>query len=66
MSDKKSNQCKSNKKSNKSKIKCYQCEFYSHENDYCVERDIKNCTRQKNADFAKCDDFLIREDLVMF
>lgn len=58
-------QKKSNKK-NKCKIKCRNCQFYDREGDYCTERDIDNCTKQTNVNFSKCEDYLIREDLVMF
>lgn len=66
MSDKKSTQKKSNKKNNKCKIKCRTCQFYDYEEDYCMERDIENCTRQTNVNFSKCDDYLVKESLVMF
>lgn len=59
-------QKKSNKKNSKRKIKCYQCEFYSYDDDYCTEREIENCTRQNNINFAKCDNYLVRSNLVMF
>lgn len=63
MSDK---QKKSNKKNDKKKIKCKTCQFYDYEDDYCTERDIENCTRQSNINFSKCDEFLIKDKLVMF
>ena len=66
MSDKKSTQKKSNKKNDKRRIKCRQCEFYNYDDDYCMERDIENCSRQTNVNFSKCDNFLVRENLVMF
>lgn len=59
-------QKKSNKKNDKKKIKCRQCQFYDYEMDYCTERDIENCTRQSNVNFSKCDDFLIQDRLIMF
>ena len=62
MSDKK----RSNKKNDKRKIKCKTCQFYDHEGDYCMERDIENCSRQTNVNFSKCGNYLIRENLVMF
>lgn len=65
MSDKKT-QRKSNKKNSKCKIKCRTCQFYDYEEDYCMERDIENCTRQTNVNFSKCDDYLVRDNLVMF
>ena len=66
MSDKKSSQKKSNKKNEKRKIKCKTCQFYDYEGDYCTERDIESCTRQTNVNFSKCDDYLVKESLVMF
>ena len=66
MSDKKSSQKKSHKKNDKRKMKCNTCEFYDHEDDYCMERDIENCSRQTNVNFSKCDNYLVKESLVMF
>ena len=65
MSDKKTTQKRSNNK-NKCKIKCRTCQFYDHEDDYCTERDIEYCTKQTNVNFSKCNDYLVRENLVMF
>ena len=65
MSDKKSIQKKLNK-NNKSHTKCKNCQFYDRKNDYCTEKDIKNCSKQTNINFSKCDSYLIRENLVMF
>ena len=62
MSDKK----RSNKKNDQRKIKCRQCQFYDYETDYCMERDIENCSRKNNVNFSKCEDFLINDRLVMF
>ena len=62
MSDKK----RSNKKNDQRKIKCRQCEFYNCDDDYCMERDIENCSRQTNVNFSKCDSFLVKEKLIMF
>lgn len=59
-------QKKSNKKNNKCKIKCRTCQFYDYEEDYCMEKDIENCTRQTNINFSKCDGYLVKESLVMF
>lgn len=66
MSEKKSSQKKSGKKNDKRKIKCRNCQFYDYEMDYCMERDIDNCSRQTNVNFSKCEDFLIQDRLVMF
>ena len=65
MSEKKT-QKKPNNKKNKCKIKCRTCQFYDFEEDYCMERDIDSCTKQTNVNFSKCEDFLVRENLVMF
>lgn len=62
MSDKK----RSNKKNDQRKIKCRQCEFYNYDDDYCMERDIENCSRQTNINFSKCNSFLVKEKLTMF
>lgn len=57
---------KKSKKNRKGKIKCKQCEFYDKLNDYCLKKEIENCTMQIHTDFSSCNDFLIREDLIMF
>lgn len=54
------------KKAKKCKIKCAQCEFYDAPFDYCSQREIENCTMQAHINFSSCEDFLIREDLIMF
>lgn len=56
----------SNKKNDKRKLKCSQCEFYNCDDDYCMERDIENCSRQTNINFSKCNSFLVKEKLIMF
>lgn len=66
MSDNKRTQKESNKKNLKRKIKCKTCQFYDHDGDYCTERDIENCSRQTNVNFSKCDDYLVKDSLVMF
>jgi hypothetical protein len=58
---------KTQKKSNKKcKIKCQTCQFYISEDDYCSEKDIEYCTKQTNMNFSKCDNYLVKENLVMF
>lgn len=54
------------KKSNKCKIQCCTCQFYIPEDDYCTEKDIEYCTKQTNVDFSKCDNYLIKESLIMY
>ena len=56
---------KEKKKSKKRNIKCIKCNFYDKEYDYCEKKDIENCS-QEHTDFSKCDEYLVREDLVMF
>lgn len=53
-------------KSKKCKLKCCTCEFYDTPLDYCSERDIENCSKQMHTDFSTCEDYLIKESLVMF
>ena len=57
---------KKGKKNKKCRIKCNQCEFYDVPMDYCSEKDIENCSMQKNTSFSSCDSFLVREDLAFF
>lgn len=57
---------KPKKKSKKCSIKCGTCEFYDAPFDYCTQKEIEECSKQAHADFSSCEDYLIREDLVMF
>jgi hypothetical protein len=60
------NHKKKSKKNKKCKIKCATCEFYDAPLDYCSQKEIEKCTMQAHINFSSCDEFLIREDLVMF
>ena len=64
MSDNK--ESKKYKKSKKCKIKCATCEFYDAPLDYCSKKEIENCTMQAHNNFSSCEDYLIRERLVMY
>lgn len=57
---------KKQKKNKKNKIKCSTCEFYDAPLDYCSKNEIEDCSEQERSNFSKCEDYLIREDLVMF
>ena len=57
---------KKSKKTKKCKIKCTTCEFYDAPLDYCSQREIEDCTKQAHTNFSSCDEYLVREDLVMF
>lgn len=52
--------------SKKCSVKCNTCEYYEKETDYCIAKQIENCTKQPNTDFSQCDDYLVKESLVMF
>lgn len=54
------------KKSKKCNIKCATCEYYSKDTDFCEAKEIENCSKQVNTDFAQCSDYLVSEKLVMF
>ena len=60
------NQKKKPKKAKKCRIKCSTCEFYDAPIDYCSQRDIEDCTKQAHTNFSSCEDYLVRENLVMF
>ena len=60
------NSKKKSKKTKKHKIKCNTCEFYDVPYDYCTQKGIEDCSKQTHINFSSCEDFLIREDLVMF
>lgn len=50
----------------KCNFKCRTCENYIVETDYCKEKEIEDCSRHVNTDFSVCEDYLIRENLIMF
>lgn len=54
------------KKAKKCSLKCKTCEHYSRETDFCKEKEIEGCSKQVQTDFSTCEDYLIREKLVMF
>lgn len=60
------NNAKKKKKSKKCKIKCLTCEYYDAPFDYCSEKDIENCSEQSRSNFSSCEDYLVKESLVMF
>lgn len=64
MSENKSN--KKSKRVKKCKIKCNTCEFYDVPLDYCSQKEIEECSKQAHINFSSCEDYLVREDLVMF
>ena len=53
-------------KPKKCNIKCATCEYYSKNTDFCTKKEIENCTKQSNTDFAQCSDYLVDSRLVMF
>ena len=57
---------KKSKKAKKCKIKCNTCEFYDAPLDYCSQKEIEECSRQAHINFSSCEDYLVREDLIMF
>ena len=60
------NKGKKSKKNKKCKIRCKTCEFYDTPTDYCSQKEIENCTMQTHINFSSCDEYLIRENLVMY
>ena len=56
----------SDNKTKKCNFKCNTREHYDNFADYCREKKIKDCSKQVHTDFSQCEDFLIREKLVMF
>ena len=53
-------------KKKKCDFKCKTCHNYDKDTDFCVEKEIAECSKQVHTDFSTCEDYLIREDLVMF
>lgn len=64
MSENKSNKHKGKVK--KCKIKCRTCEFYDAPFDYCTKKEIEDCSSQTNINFSSCEEYLVKEELVMF
>ena len=60
------NNTKKSKKSKKCKIKCKTCEFYDTPLDYCSQKGIEDCSKQVQTDFSSCQDYLVRENLIMY
>lgn len=54
------------KKPKKCAIKCETCQFYDKLLDFCVEKEIEDCSKQVNTDFSQCGDYLVSDKLVMF
>lgn len=59
------NECKENKKK-KCAFKCSTCHNYDRNLDFCLEKNIEECSKQSHINFSSCEDYLIRENLVMF
>ena len=57
---------KKSKKNKKHKIKCSTCEFYDAPIDYCSQREIEECSKQAHTNFSSCDDYLVKESLIMY
>ena len=57
---------KTSKKKSKCGSKCKTCEFYDKPTDFCEARMIKNCSKQKNANFSNCEDYLTKKSLIMY
>lgn len=53
-------------KNKKCNLKCCTCEHYDKKSDFCKEKEIDNCSKQVNTDFSQCNDYLVKESLVMF
>lgn len=53
-------------KEKKCNFKCSTCEHYDKPTDFCVEKEIENCSKAAHTDFSTCDSYLINSKLVMF
>lgn len=51
------------KKKSKPLCKCMKCQFYDKENDACPTKDVKECSKKG---IEECDNFLVKDKLVMF
>ena len=54
------------KKNKKHKIKCGTCEFYDAPIDYCSRKEIEECSKQTHINFSSCDEYLVKEHLIMY
>ena len=53
-------------KDRKCNLKCCTCEHYDKQVDFCKEKEIEDCSKQVNTDFSQCENYLVKESLVMF
>ena len=53
-------------KTKKCNLKCTTCVNYNKKIDFCEEKEIENCSKQRKIDFSQCDSYLIREELIHF
>ena len=51
---------------NKCDYKCSMCQHYAKEYDFCKEKNIEECSKKAPTEFTTCNDYLIRDDLIMF
>jgi hypothetical protein len=47
----------------KNNCKCSQCQFFNKENDSCEMKNIKDFSKNE---ITECDDFLVKDKLIMF
>ena len=53
-------------KEKKCSFKCSTCEHYDKPTDFCVEKEIENCSKAAHTDFSTCDSYLVKENLIYF
>ena len=51
---------------NKCSLKCLRCQFYSKTHDYCVEKEIEQCSKKSLSEFSNCESYLINDKLILF
>lgn len=55
-----------NEKKRKCSLKCCTCQNYDKSTDFCIEKEIEECSKQVSTDFSQCESYLVSERLVMF
>ena len=59
---------KQDKKENKFPQRCHRCQYFNAKKDKCKKNNgvFKKNKDKCNTDFSQCDNFLIKESLIMY
>lgn len=45
---------------------CVTCQHRNKEKDFCMIKQIENCSKVAPTEFSKCADYMISDKLIMF